>query len=178
MRNILLIIDPQVVYFDQIPVVNGQDTLKNIERLAESFPGETVLVTHELPGTPFEPASASCKVAGDLENIIYDHHIIKGFASAFTKTPLAEILGDDPYEQRIFICGYQSHHCILATALEAAAYGEVCVVDDACSSPDLINPMLGTTIPGSMVHNVGMATVAQIYCTVVSTAEVLTIAQD
>lgn len=183
---ILIIIDPQMVYFTEglLPVHNAAQSIRNIATIAENFNGSTVLIRHIERDGPFSLANeAHSKFHPLLEHILVDQVFHKSQASAFVGTGLGGWVDKHTTPQEIVVVGYQSHHCVLATALEAAAYGNVSVVTDACSSPALMrvcsewdrtraNPNCGM-IPGAEVHEMAMAACCQFRCTPLTTAECL-----
>jgi nicotinamidase-related amidase len=186
----LIVIDPQRVYFtdDLLPVVNPQSLL-NIQQLIEHFTGPKILIRHEAEGTPFAADHPAAKFAQGIDHTAFEKVITKNYASAFCETDLHEYLdrmvvngGED--QNDLVICGYQSHHCVLATVFDAASRGGyVYVVTDACSSPHLVevcakwerNPAEPTCglIGGHHVHSVGMAAACQFYATPIKTAEAI-----
>jgi nicotinamidase-related amidase len=181
----LIVIDPQRVYFtdDLLPVVNVQSLL-NIQQLIEHFQGPKILIRHEAAGTPFAADHPAAKFAQGIDADAFDKVITKHYASAFCKTDLHEYLDREASQNDLVICGYQSHHCVLATVFDAASRGGyVYVVTDACSSPTLVevcakwerNPAEPTCglIDGHHVHAVGMAAACQFYATPINTAEAI-----
>jgi nicotinamidase-related amidase len=186
----LIVIDPQRVYFtdELLPVVNPY-SLTNIQQLIEHFQGPKILIRHEAEGTPFAADHPGAKFVQGIDADAFDIIIPKHYASAFCKTDLHEYLDrmvvDGSEDQNdLVICGYQSHHCVLATVFDAASRGGyVYVVTDACSSPNLVEvcakwernpaePACGL-IGGHHVHAVGMAAACQFYATPIKTAEVI-----
>jgi nicotinamidase-related amidase len=183
---ILIVLDPQMVYFTEglLPVHNAEQTIKNIATIADNFYGSTVLIRHIEPAGPFSlEDEAHSKFHPLLENTLFAQVFHKTEASAFVATGLDAWLTKHSTPSEIVVVGYQSHHCVLATALEAAAYGNVSVVTDACSSPSLMrvcadwdrtraNPNCGM-IDGKEVHEMAMAACCQFRCTPLTTAECL-----
>jgi nicotinamidase-related amidase len=186
----LIVIDPQRVYFtdDLLPVVNPQSLL-NIQQLIEHFTGPKILIRHLAEGTPFAPDQPASKMVQGIDQTAFDIIIPKHYASAFCETDLHTyldrmVVDGAPNQNDLVICGYQSHHCVLATVFDAASRGGcVFVVTDACSSPNLVEvcaqwsrdpatPQCGL-ISGHDVHAVGMAAACQFYATPITTAEAI-----
>lgn len=175
-----------MVYFTEglLPVHDAEQTVTNIAVIAENFNGSPVLIRHIEPTGPFSLADEShSKFHPVLEQVLVDQVFHKTQASSFVGTGLGAWLDKHATPREIVVVGYQSHHCVLATALEAAAYGNVSVVTDACSSPALMrvcddwerspaNPNCGM-ISGEEVHEMAMAACCQFRCTPITTAECL-----
>jgi nicotinamidase-related amidase len=186
----LIVIDPQRVYFaaELLPVAEPY-SLTNIQQLIEHFQGPKVLIRHEAEGTPFAADHPAAKFAYGINEDAFDKLITKNYASAFCKTDLHEYLDGVVADGKaakndLVICGYQSHHCVLATVFDAASRGDhTYVVTDACSSPVLVEVCAKWTrnpadpacavISGSMVHSVGMAAACQFCALPINTAEAI-----
>jgi nicotinamidase-related amidase len=172
MRDILLVIDPQNAYFEEssgLKVVDGLETLGQIKQLMTGWDGDVYLVRHFQAETPFAEGLSSSEIHPVLRDSKFDALITKKFPSAFSDTGLEAMLGGKSRsDRRIFVCGYQTHHCCLATVYDAARFSDqVFIIADACSSPAV------GQMNGFEVHEAGLAFACQFVAKQVFTSDLV-----
>lgn len=165
--HILLVVDPQLTYFtpDLLPVVDSH-SIDNIAAIARHFNGEKFLIKHVQAGTSFDVDAPGHMFHPALADIKFDQVFQKSTASAIRWDLHAVLVYlKKKYALEIVVVGYQTHHCVLTTAFDSCDFGDVFVVSDACSSPDVDG------IPGSTMHDAALASLSQFYCRVLTTRE-------
>ncbi len=172
MRDVLLVIDPQNAYFAEgsgLAVANGMETLANIKTLMESWEGSVYLFQHLQPGTLFEDGLVTTNIHDVLADSHYDLLIKKKYPSAFSDTGLEALLGGKSRsDRRIYVAGYQTHHCCLATIYDAARFSDqVRIIADACSSPAVGH------LTGEEAHEAGLVFACQFVAEKVMTSDLL-----
>lgn len=171
MKNVLLVIDPQVVYFQDGPlqVADRDLVVTKLILLIRNFKGRVFVAQHETPMTPFHFGMEPWELHPEIKalNDYYDL-IPKTGASCFFETSLSGQLALLDAEINLSIAGFQSHHCNLATALDSAARGhETTIITDAVSSPAV------GEYSGEAMTEMGILAATQLFCGSKTTYDIL-----
>jgi nicotinamidase-related amidase len=168
-KQILIVVDPQLAYFtaDMLPVTANW-TIDNIAAIATHFNGAKILIQHVAEDTPFADGTPGYYYHPALQSVIFHDRYDKSTASAIRWDLKAKLeWWQATHDLEIVIVGYQTHHCVQATAFDACDYGTVFVVSDACSSPDV------GSLSGATMHAAALASMSQFYCKVIDTREAI-----
>ena len=159
MMKALLVIDVQNDYFPggRYPLWNADATLVNIERAigASKAKGVPVILIRHVAdperGTApfFNQGSAGAEIHPRILDAAPDAPVVvKGFADAFLKTGLEQVLAGLGVTE-LLVCGMMTQNCVTHTAISKSAerYG-VRILPDCCTTVD------------AMIHNIALNAVS------------------
>lgn len=161
MKSALLIIDVQEALstgkwamFDIDRVV---DRINPLAARVRAAGGIVVLIQHEEPGSPLQPAKPGWQVYHRVETRPGDFRVRKASSDAFHATELLGLLAAQDID-RLIICGLQSELCVDSTVRGALAHDyPVVLVSDAHTTLD------GGGLSAAQItahHNYALANVA------------------
>jgi len=159
MNKALLVIDIQNDYFPggKYPLWNADATLVNIERAITSATAKgvpVILIQHVADPARgiapfFNAGTEGVKIHPRILSVTKDAPVVvKGFADAFVKTDLEEILSGLGVTD-LLVCGMMTQNCVTHTAISKSAEKyRVCIMPDCCTTVD------------AMIHNIALNAVS------------------
>ncbi len=174
----LLVIDFQNEYFNgKMPIPDGMRALRNAKYLV-AFADQAKLpvfhIQHVTPsGTPiFAEDGDTVKFHSELQPEAHHTILQKSSVSVFPTTDIDTRLKAANIKTLI-ITGLMTHACVAGAARDAVPCGyEVIVADDACATRDL-DMADGSTVPHAQLHHASLATIADTFGDVMTTAQIL-----
>jgi len=174
----LLVIDFQNEYFSgKMPTPDGMRALDNA-RLLAAFADQIKLpvfhIQHVTPaGTPiFAQDGDTVKFHSALQPAAHHTVLQKSSVSVFPTTDIDARLKAANIKTLI-IAGLMTHACVAGAARDAVPRGyEVIVADDACATRDL-DMADGSIVPHAQLHHASLATIADTFGDVMTTAQIL-----
>ncbi|AMO96746.1 isochorismatase family protein [Collimonas fungivorans] len=174
----LLVIDFQNEYFSgKMPIPDGKRALGNARRLVE-FADQAGIpvfhVQHVTPaGTPiFAEGGATVQFHEELQPAAHHSVLQKSSVSVFPTTDIDSRLKAAGIKTLI-VSGLMTHACVAGAARDAVPLGyEVLVAEDACATRDL-DSADGAILPHAALHRASLATIADTFGEVMTTAQIL-----
>jgi nicotinamidase-related amidase len=174
----LLVIDFQNEYFSgKMPIPDGKRALGNARRLVE-FDDQAGIpvfhVQHVTPaGTPiFAEGGATVQFHEELQPAAHHSVLQKSSVSVFPTTDIDSRLKAAGIKTLI-VSGLMTHACVAGAARDAVPLGyEVLVAEDACATRDL-DSANGAILPHAALHRASLATIADTFGEVMTTAQIL-----
>ncbi|WP_442782665.1 cysteine hydrolase family protein [Collimonas fungivorans] len=174
----LLVIDFQNEYFSgKMPIPDGKRALGNARRLVEFADRAGIPVFHiqhvTPAGTPiFAEDGATVQFHAELQPAAHHTVLQKSSVSVFPTTDIDSRLKAAGIKTLI-ISGLMTHACVAGAARDAVPHGyEVIVADDACATRDL-DSVDGAILPHAALHRASLATIADTFGDVMTTAQIL-----
>ncbi|WP_106437824.1 MULTISPECIES: isochorismatase family protein [Kitasatospora] len=178
----LVLIDYQNTYREGVMRLEGaEEALAAGARLLAAARAAGAPVVHVVndggPGTPYDIRAEIGAISGPVAPAAGERVVVKAFPDAFHETELAEVLdaldGDGP-RRDLVLAGFMTHMCVAFTAQGAFRGGRrPTVVAEACATRALPGPD-GTVVPAAQLHAAALATVGDLYGTVVAEVAALT----
>ncbi|AIY42938.1 Isochorismatase [Collimonas arenae] len=173
----LLVIDFQNEYFSgKMPIPDGMRALQNARRLvafADQANMPVFHVQHVSPaGAPvFAEDHASVQFHAELQPASHHNVLKKTSVSVFPTSDIDSRLKAAGIKTLI-ISGLMTHACVAGAARDAVPLGyEVIVADDACATRDI--DIAGGVLPHAMLHRAALASIADTFGDIATTAQIL-----
>jgi nicotinamidase-related amidase len=177
-RTALLVIDFQNEYFSgRMPIPDGARALGNARRLT-TFADQAGIpvfhIQHVTPaGTPiFAEGGTTVQFHDELQPAAHHTVLQKSSVSVFPTTDIDSRLKAAGIKTLI-ISGLMTHACVAGAARDAVPLGyQVLVAEDACATRDL-DAADGAVLPHAALHRASLATIADTFGDVMTTAQIL-----
>ncbi|MEM4989193.1 cysteine hydrolase family protein [Collimonas sp. H4R21] len=174
----LLVIDFQNEYFSgKMPIPDGARALGNAQRLT-AFADQAGIpvfhVQHVTPaGTPiFAEGGTTVQFHDGLQPAAHHTVLQKSSVSVFPTTDIDSRLKAAGIKTLI-ISGLMTHACVAGAARDAVPLGyQVLVAEDACATRDL-DTADGAVLPHAALHRASLATIADTFGDIMTTAQIL-----
>lgn len=181
-KTALILIDIQEEYFtpeSPLFLPNSMTAAHQASHLLTWARQQSVSVIHiqhiaAHPDSPvFTPKSTRVQLHHTVAPLEHEQIIQKQKPSSFFGTNLQTQLEKQAIES-VIIVGFMSHMCVSTTARDAAQLGyHVIVVEDACTSRDLVNSVTGEVIPYTQVHHTALAEISDAFAYVTQVEKII-----
>ncbi|MFD8596693.1 isochorismatase family protein [Kitasatospora sp. NPDC059646] len=177
----LVLIDYQNTYRRGVMALDGaEQALAAAARLLAAARAAGTPVVHVVndggPGTPYDIRAEIGAISAELAPADGEPVVVKTFPDAFHATELAQVLtglGAGPERPDLVIAGFMTHMCVAFTAQGAFRNGyRPTVVAEASATRALPGPD-GGVLPAAVLHAAALATVGDLFGTVVGTVDEL-----
>lgn len=166
----VVLIDYQLTYTTGAMELEGWDAA--LDQAADLLgkaraAGATVVhVQHDDgPGSLYDVTAPIGRIHDRVQPVAGEAVVTKGAPNSFHGTELAELLAAAGHQQ-VVLAGFMTHMCVTFTAEGALLRGyDVTVVADACATRSL--PSAAGDVPAAQLHAAALATVGDVYGTVV-----------
>ncbi|MFD7730374.1 isochorismatase family protein [Kitasatospora phosalacinea] len=178
----VVLIDYQNTYREGVMALDGaEQALAAGARLLAAARAAGAPVVHVVndggPGTPYDIRAEIGAISAPVAPTAGEPVVVKTFPDAFHDTELARVLagfdGDGP-QRDLVLAGFMTHMCVAFTAQGAFREGRrPTVVAEACATRPLPGPD-GRTVPAAHLHAAALATIGDLYGTVLAEVADLT----
>ncbi|GAA2097938.1 cysteine hydrolase family protein [Kitasatospora saccharophila] len=181
-ESTLVLIDYQNTYREGVMALEGaEEALAAGARLLAAARAVGAPVVHVVndggPGTPYDVRAEIGAISPQVAPVAGEPVVVKTFPDAFHGTDLAKVLADADGEgprRDLVLAGFMTHMCVAFTAQGAFREGRrPAVVAEACATRALPGPD-GRVVPAAHLHAAALATVGDLYGTVLAEVADLT----
>ena len=174
----LIIIDAQIEYSPNgaLPLKGFEQAVENLAVLlteARASDSMVIHVAHTNSSGHLFQAAHGARIVEPLQPLPGETVINKSLPNSFADTPLNQLLTSGGITD-LAIAGFMTHMCVSATARAALDLGyRSSVVADATATRDLPSATDGTVVPAASVQSIALASLADRFSVVTSTAALL-----
>ncbi|MFB7948241.1 isochorismatase family protein [Kitasatospora phosalacinea] len=178
----VVLIDYQNTYREGVMALDGaEQALAAAAELLAAARAAGAPVVHVVndggPGTPYDVRAEIGAISAPVAPAAGEPVVVKTFPDAFHGTELARVLAGfdaDGPRRDLVLAGFMTHMCVAATAQGAFREGlRPTVIAEACATRPLPAPN-GRTVPAAQLHTAALATIGDLYGTVLERVADLT----